>query len=185
MKRSFKIHNAKRYIAYVHSITIPCGEHTLGRPTHGCVDNKMTVFVPLNYIDERFELIQRVYFHRFNATEQYNGLMQYISDFLYVQYGIDHERTIYEEPVAYQLYDLGITKLPTLSVKRKQKVEFVKFTEYFEGYDIEMVNIDDREYIIKSPMAGDTNIPPLFQFDERHGKNKIRFHYGYNTLMDE
>jgi len=154
----------------------------------GCDDGEIDFFIPLNQPDPRFEMIQKVYFHRFLAVEQYNGLLDYIQDFLYLQYDIQHNRTMYDQFVVQHLGNLGFKTLPTLGHKKTiNGVVFVKFTEYFdEYYTVEMVYADDEEYIVSSPVAEDINIPFIFREIGRDAnKNKIKFEYGYNQLMDE
>jgi len=144
----------QRFIAYMHIVP------------YEWKGEQRKILVPLNEIDERFELLEMVTFFLWGEGERRVGFTQYLTGWANVL-GYD----IFNDPPA------------KLWLKKKKLFDKLpssySYREYFKHYTVDTVNLVEKIYIYDSPDPEDINIPRMFRQIGKKGE-KLRFEYGFH-----
>lgn len=160
--RPIALQTWNRYVAYVHRVKVLRGWQ-----------KNCYALIPLNHIDQRFELVETVYFEVYRSHSDGEDvrmpLLHYINNTLNIIYQTDCDYQKMHEDVATQ-YDMVLPWSTNL-----KKDHLVYWKDYFESYEVS--GFRDHNIVIDSPFENEINIPgwvELTYVKEKKGKSIYR-----------
>lgn len=160
--RSLGLQTWNRYVAYIHRVKVLRGWQ-----------KNCYALIPLNHIDQRFDLVETVYFEVYRSHTQGEDiripLLHYIENTLNIIYQTDCDFQKMHIDIATQ-YDMV---LPWSVVPKRDHLVYWK--DYFQSYEVS--GFPDIDIVIDSPFENEINIPGWIQIEylkERKGKSIYR-----------